>query len=842
MEIFRGVVTAATVKISIAVLLLTLVSVARGQDARITWEPGARYENISTPFLRKFDGRDGGKFLAFSPDGGNISAVSYYGAIQVWEISTGKLIRRSEAHVPKRTPSAAFSPDGRYVLTGDDDHTLKLWELSGRPLGIWARGHSSEVYSVAFAPDGRSALSGGVDGKLILWDVETGKPARTFDKRYPGVVYAAAFSPDGRFAASGGMDKRVFLWDVSTGKALRAFEGHAKDVMAVAFSPDGKQVLSGSGDQTLRLWDVFTGKTLKTFEGHADWIQGVAFSPDGRFVASGAADGTARLWDVSSGKLLRSFEGLGRFPRSIAFSADGRLLAVADGGAPKLWRMPSSKRGLDLFSELASQAVKQALVDHLGEKPAPQAASLTQGKYESTSEFKERVAKAQADLDAPLAAYQQRVSAFPIEKKTEALRNAFYSVFGEPQVAGTHYDADGELFSTQVAPTGGLGEGFQLTLVLREAIPKKDAEDFDRGLSRAKPKIRFALDGGRLSLEEAGLEVNGKVYAAVSSEASFERRLAQVDLSAVDNAAPETPDARKISVQYSDNPEMSQKMKELERLKKKRADKEKLQALEREIARLQAGEEKVYHSDVDRPKGHFPERPDDLALVIGIGRYKQLPEAQFAERDALAVKAQLLALGVPERNLVYLTGDQATEAALESRIEEWLPKNATPRSRVYFYYSGHGAPDPMTQEAYLVPYDGQAEYLKSTALRLKTLFEGLGRLQAKEVLVAMDSCFSGAGGRSVLPKGARPLVSRVSKPVLGPNITLLAAAGEDQISGSMESEGHGLFTYYFLKSLQQAPARASRIYQELKIPVESSARRENRDQTPVFEGPDLTIP
>src|SRR5208282_423170 len=119
------------------------------------------------------------------------------------------------------------------------------------------------------------------------------------------------------------------------------------------------------------------------------------------------------------------------------------------------------------------------------------------------------------------------------------------------------------------------------------------------------------------------------------------------------------------------------------------------------------------------------------------------------------------------------------------------------------YYSGHGAPDPADSTAYLVPWDGDASYLKPSAYPVSRLYEKLAALKAKQVIVMLDSCFSGAGGRSVIAKGARPLVNVVHTAVpQDSQITVLAASSGDQISGTIDDQGHGMFTYYLLKGLK----------------------------------------
>ncbi|MDD5629011.1 MAG: caspase family protein [Elusimicrobia bacterium] len=243
----------------------------------------------------------------------------------------------------------------------------------------------------------------------------------------------------------------------------------------------------------------------------------------------------------------------------------------------------------------------------------------------------------------------------------------------------------------------------------------------------------------------------------------------------------------------------------------------------------------AYVSDVDSPAYSRPGRPDDFALVVGIEKYSGLPDADFAERDAAAMHAHLLALGFPERNVVFLRGSQAVKSGIEKYVESWLPRNVKADSKVLFYFSGHGAPDPANGQAYLVPWDGDAKFLENTGYPLERLYRKLNALQVKEVLVAMDACFSGYGGHSVIAQGTRPLVTKVDdgRGSLG-RVVVLSASSLDEVTGTEEPQGHGLFTYNLLKGLQQAQGQATvrDLYEYLKPKVQDAARRQNRDQTP----------
>ena len=169
---------------------------------------------------------------------------------------------------------------------------------------------------------------------------------------------------------------------------------------------------------------------------------------------------------------------------------------------------------------------------------------------------------------------------------------------------------------------------------------------------------------------------------------------------------------------------------------------------------------------------------------------------------------------------------------MRKSFESWLPNRVKKDSKVFVYYSGHGAPDPASGEAYLVPHDGDANYLSTTGYPLKTLYEKLGALPAGEVVVVLDACFSGAGGRSVLAKGARPLVLIKEGPALAPNLAVLAATQGAQIRTSSPDKGHGILTYYFLKAIKDGKKELSEIYSTIKPLVEDEAKQLNVSQTP----------
>jgi uncharacterized caspase-like protein len=251
----------------------------------------------------------------------------------------------------------------------------------------------------------------------------------------------------------------------------------------------------------------------------------------------------------------------------------------------------------------------------------------------------------------------------------------------------------------------------------------------------------------------------------------------------------------------------------------------------------------VFNSDVDAPSEKGKERPDDFALVIGIEDYQGLPKADYGVRDARTARKHFEAMGVPARNIISLEGQAATGNKIKSYLEEWLPLNVGEKSTLFVYYSGHGAPDPKSGEAYLVPWDGDPQFLKSTAYPLRKLYSDLSKTKAKRVIVALDACFSGAGGRSVLAKGARPLVTTMVDQGIGADgkLTVLAAASADQITGTLDAQGHGMFSYFFFKGLSENKGSARELFDYVKPRVQDEARRQNREQTPALLGGDSPL-
>ena len=296
--------------------------------------------------------------VAFSPDGRfAVSGSSSSSVMKLWEVGTGREIRTFKAQTsgPGAIQAVAFSPDGRSILSGGD--FLEMWDVeTGRRIRSFCEDDDCRMFninSVAFSGDGRYVLSGAWANNLRLWDTNTGELIHAFPHADPEKpkshlvhINSVALSSDGRLAVSGGDDAKIKLWDVETGKLLRTLTGHSKRVTTVALSPDGRFLLSG-GKKKIKLWKVATGKLVRTF-GRAfssqDYVITLQFSPDGQQALSTNNRGEMIYWDVSTGKELHVFEedeATWKCAATAAFSPDGRFALQGHKGVMKLWDLGS---------------------------------------------------------------------------------------------------------------------------------------------------------------------------------------------------------------------------------------------------------------------------------------------------------------------------------------------------------------------------------------------------------------------------------------------------------------------------------------------------------------------
>ncbi len=321
----------------VALLVLGLGGYGSWQAYHLLNPPIALVENISG--ARTLAGHTGFvNTLAISSDGRYLISGSADDTIKIWEMATGEEIRTLEGH-SSPINTLVLSGDGRTLASGASDSSIKLWEMATGEEIRTLEGHSSSINALVMSPDGRQLISGAADNSVRIWDVATGQTLQTL-AGHTSSINALEISPDGQMVMSASADKTIRVWNRSTGRLVHTLSGHTSFVNALVVSPDGQQLFSGAADSTIKSWNLATGQELQTLTGHTSFVNAIAISLDGRTLISGSADQTLRFWDVQTGNLTKTVTGYNNHINHFVISPDWQAIASGSGRSTiTLWRM-----------------------------------------------------------------------------------------------------------------------------------------------------------------------------------------------------------------------------------------------------------------------------------------------------------------------------------------------------------------------------------------------------------------------------------------------------------------------------------------------------------------------
>lgn len=283
--------------------------------------------------------------VVFSPDGKLLLTGGNDHSARVWDVATHQ--QRLLLDHTSIIRVVAFSHDAKRIATSGEDGVTRLWDAQHGDLLQVLHGHVGTIFALSFSQDDHTLLTAGIDKTARLWEVATGQEIGQF-QGHIGKLRAAAFSPDESQIVTASEDKTAIVWDVATFQPIYHLEGHTGEVRATNFSPNGRFVVTAGDDSAVILWDAKTGKELRHFaEGHQKRVWTAVFSPDSQYVLTSGDDSTARLWEVATGQQTQLFAGHneGKIVTSVTFSPDGTMIVTTGGDSTvRFWDWKSDKQ------------------------------------------------------------------------------------------------------------------------------------------------------------------------------------------------------------------------------------------------------------------------------------------------------------------------------------------------------------------------------------------------------------------------------------------------------------------------------------------------------------------
>jgi hypothetical protein len=374
------------------------------------------------------------------------------------------------------------------------------------------------------------------------------------------------------------------------------------------------------------------------------------------------------------------------------------------------------------------------------------------GEFEKTSDWQQRV--------------NETTRKAMISKLTKEAERRYIATISQDikfKLSLGDYDADNEVF---------LINSDQMESKMLVSVPMNQAQYFKTSWGKLQYTPQYFVENDQLALAEMRFKMpNGQVYK-YSNQASLNYRIASVDY----NFEPITID--------TDNSGSKKGNQTISTVKVS-----------------------VGKSDVDMNVPVSGATNDKIfAVIIANENYKKEDIVDFALNDGKLFRDYCeKTLGIPV-NQIHLVED-ATLNDIRGEIE-WLKKVADAykeTANIVFYYNGHGIPDYTSNAACLLPVDGYGSEV-TTGYRLSTLYAQLGALQVKSITVFLDACFSGAqkNGKMLASLHGKSVTRKIDENKPSGNTVVFAASANDETAYPYKEKGHGLFTYFLLKKLQES--------------------------------------
>jgi len=274
----------------------------------------------------------------YSVDGKWVISGSYDGTIKIWNVKSKKMIHDLKGH-KSAVMDACFHPNNQQVASVSQDGTIRIWNLMEGTHRIVGESKPPGNMCVTFSPDGKQLAWGGFDSRIVV--ANTADPTSpTVLRGHQGFVTDLAYTPDGQHILSSSYDSELKLWNIKTSQEVATLTGHTAAVNSLSISQDGDWAASCSQDKTVRVWDLQTKTELKVFKGHKSNVMGVSFNPEKTQLVSGGLDKQIKIWNLLEDGPPLKLQGIQGGVSCVRFSPSGRMIASGDGvQGLRLWNL-----------------------------------------------------------------------------------------------------------------------------------------------------------------------------------------------------------------------------------------------------------------------------------------------------------------------------------------------------------------------------------------------------------------------------------------------------------------------------------------------------------------------
>ncbi len=775
-------------------------------------------------------------YLNFTPDSKHLISGSWDSSIKIWDILNGQCIKTLIEHVGKVTSVCSSTFGNRFVSTSTDN-TIKIWDSESNEVLETIYNSSNSSYQTVFndkiiatvcddsiinffdAENGKciKKLKGGSiskfsnDGKFIaidswinpkdksfsingeiyyllpdlrknkikIYDVENWECIGTIN----GInIELHSFSPNGKFiltTAHYENGTRVKIWDIENGKCVkilkspRIFSQGLGSGEGVCYSPNGKQI-AHFFDKIIRIIDISTGKCIYTLKGHTDEVYDICYSPDGKYLASSSSDGAIKIWAVGDDNLKPKLPAQLEASQ-LVFKDNNNNFIDANEKTKISFQLKNTGKGsaYGIVVSLNTEQVVKGLIfkkEYKIDVLAPN--EEKQIVMPITSDFNTENAKVKFIIKT------KEANGFDAPDEIIHVETA---KFLNPLVTVADYN-----FSSEKGGIAKLGEVINLNFAVQ-----------NKGQGEAKNvKIVCALPASN-------------VFAAAETE--FTIPLLKPNESKVINFdffpnriykqsnIPITIDITESYGKYGESKTYTVQLNtELKQQNEIIVQGTKQESIEIKSVSLL--------SDIDK---NLPSSNNNntnaIAVIIGNSNYSNTKSVAYAISDAQSMKNYLInVLGFKEGNILFkenaTLGDFntlfGTKENQKGRLANTIKENI---SDVFIFYAGHGAPGLKDNKGYFVPVECNPNYVENSGYSLDVFYQNLGQLKVKSLTIVLDACFSGA---NVFDK-ISPLTIKVIDPVLTmKNAVVIASSTGTEVSTWYDEKQHGMFTYFFLKAIQ----------------------------------------